>query len=648
MLLLTCTSLHAQPLQITTQTDTKINPATTHRMLRHLEHKDWIFAAAAVHYCAAHRIQSALPAVNNILNNTGRSAWLRGRAMVAITQLNSPQAFNTVSKFVSDKDPVLRSALAQALGFSKHPKAAALITQLIQDSNQQVHFHALVALAKHSGAKAWPVINKETTSLPNKASKDAQRLAVRSLAFVATPESIARIDQWISQGMDRALVTQALRDISDPTLIPLLLRILAHTYIDGRDFATLLTALHRMPRPSLIAAMKSAIKTNDSSLIRAVARVNAKVVSAPELGDSLHLAATQTQGDSTIRAVLSTLGDNRMKPSRYVVFFQKQLKHQDSDVRVQAIRCLAHCPNLNLYTALKPTMEEKDEAVLRVALTTLLTTSTDDAPRGQLVEYLQLPLSNDTPAEYKSQITVRILALKVLAKAGDETDFVPAFALLNNRLRSTDPQLRQSAAIALGSIASEKDKLKIAASQGFLTRWQVIGTFLNTQTNENFDKPFPPETKIDFAQKYKAKYVWTLEGHRKDQKGEIEREIEWVEAAVDSSDGKLEIAPLVPPPASLAVGYAVADFKLTAAKEVTLDIDGDDAFRVWLNDVKISEKVATYQRRQPSIAEHRGIKVKLKAGLNRMFIKTSNIDFEWWVRVRITDANGRPVEVNTQ
>jgi HEAT repeat protein len=648
MLLAACTIIHAQTHNTLELSNSKANVATTHHMLHRLAHKDWIFVAAALQYCGENRIEVAVPRITQILNDTAQSAWLRGRTLVAIMRINSPQAFNTISRFAKDKNPVLRAAVVESLALSKNPNERQLIKQLLQDPNQQVRFQALAIHAQHAGSSAWPDVDAATKSLPDDATSNTKRLAIRSLAYAATPDSIDRIDEWIVQNMPPAIAIQAMRNISNPKLASLLLRIASRTNPEGRDFGAVLTILKQMPRTKIIAAMKTAIQTNNASLIRVAARINTKIVSAPELGDLFHQAALSTDDATTIQAVFSTLGDRRMEPGRFSDLFQKHLKHSAADIRQQAIRCLAHCPDINLYDALKPAINDKEESVVSVVLTTLLSTSTDDAPRGQLVAYLQHPLENDTPPSYANQKTVRVLALKLLAKAGDETDFVPALALLSDRLRSTNPLLRQSAALALGSIAPEQAKPQIAASQGYLTQWNVIGTFLNDQTNTSFNKPFPPETEINFDKKYTAKYVWTLEGHRRDKKGAIEREIGWVKAAVDLTDGKLEIPPLVPPPASLAVGYAITDFKVTVAKEVILDIDGDDAFRVWLNDAKISEKVGQYQRRQPSVAEHKGIKVKLKAGHNRLFIKTSNIDHEWWVRVRMTDASGRPVEVNAQ
>ena len=100
----------------------------------------------------------------------------------------------------------------------------------------------------------------------------------------------------------------------------------------------------------------------------------------------------------------------------------------------------------------------------------------------------------------------------------------------------------------------------------------------------------------------------------------------------------------MPPPASLSIAYAVADFRSPAPQEVVLNVDGDDAFRIWLNGKEVANRVAEFKSRAPCVAEQRDIKISLAAGRNRFLVKSANIDHQWWVRLRLTDADGRPVE----
>ena len=105
------------------------------------------------------------------------------------------------------------------------------------------------------------------------------------------------------------------------------------------------------------------------------------------------------------------------------------------------------------------------------------------------------------------------------------------------------------------------------------------------------------------------------------------------------------MGPLLPPPGTFSIAYAVSDFTCSKDQELLLSLDGDDAFKVWLNGEKIAEAIAPYLHRQSCVAALENIKIKLKKGKNRILIKSANIENEWWVRARITDANNRPVEL---
>ena len=128
----------------------------------------------------------------------------------------------------------------------------------------------------------------------------------------------------------------------------------------------------------------------------------------------------------------------------------------------------------------------------------------------KLVAYLE---QNLTSAEE----TVHKLAFEILGHAGSERDFPHAVRLLEPRLRGTDSVRRLLAARALGRIAPADRVGGVVRTQGYLENWMVLGTFLNDGSNSGFDEPYPPETGIDFEAKYTARYVWTLEGNRKDK-----------------------------------------------------------------------------------------------------------------------------------
>ena len=221
--------------------------------------------------------------------------------------------------------------------------------------------------------------------------------------------------------------------------------------------------------------------------------------------------------------------------------------------------------------------------------------------------------------------------------------------MLGDALKSTDDVRREAVAAALGSIAPDNGIAPVARSQGYITDWMIVGTFYNDKEHKAFTGELPPEKNIDFKATYPSTYVWALRGH-KNKPGEkpIEREVTWNEASVDRTNGKLRMGPLLPPPGTFSLAYAVADFNCTTAQEAFLSIDGDDAFKVWFNDKILAEEIAPYQPRQSCIASQSQIAIKLKPGINRLLVKSANIGHEWWVRLRLTDANGKPIEAHKQ
>lgn len=615
--------------------------ALAKRMILNLDESDWVMVAAAMDDCVKHQIRQSVPSIERILRDENQHPWIRGRAIVAIVRLNEQIELKVVRSLTKHDNRTLRLAAIESMGYLNSKETESLIADSLEDQSDQVRYQALASYAQRKGIEAWPVVDKLTTSIPKLAPPEVQRLAMRSLALASTPESLIRLSDWIDQGVSISRANLAIHDLRNPALIPILIKILSRTYVDGREYATLLTSLQRLPRKSVIEQMIDSVKSGKPSLIRTAARVNAKLLFASELGKPLFDAAKSMDEEGTIREILGTLGDRRMNPSAYTSFFKRHLNHSSSGIRTQAIRCLSHCLEVNLYEALKQAVVDKDPVVVRATLKALHAAPVDHVPRGKLVEYLQGPLSSDRVPEER-EVSIRDLALTLLGKAGDKNDFAPALALLQDRLRSTDRHRRESAATALGQIAPLDAVANIAATQGYVTQWMVLGTFLNNRENEGFNKSLPPEEKIDFEATYKAKYIWTLEGH---SKGEIEREISWKKAVVDATHGKLVVPQYMPPPASLSVGFAVADFQCEKQMDVILDIDGDDSFRVWLNGTKIAERIGEYKRHQPSVATHKGIEVKLNKGANRLIVKTSNIDHDWWIRVRITDVAGHPIEV---
>ncbi|MEK6237776.1 MAG: hypothetical protein N2C14_23955, partial [Planctomycetales bacterium] len=603
------------------------------RMILQLRETDWILRASALEYLARNRVASAARPIREILDDQDARPWLRGRAIVALARIDGAIAENDVATLAQHENPQLRAAAAEALEYVKGDPDQ-VTRELLEDDVADVRYRALASLASRRGTEAWPVVDSMTQTA------DAQvcQWGARALAFVGNDAAMERLADWSQRGDLQSKVVRGIQGVNNPKLIGLLARTLTNRDPGDRRFAAGLSALRQFDQADLLAALKDSLKSDDGNAVRAVARISAMLPPAPELGDSLRTAAERIGDAGTIKAVLAALGPAPMEPDRHRDFFEKHLDHADVKIRELAIRCLAHCRTVNLYEKLGSSVADESPQVVQAALSALRRAPFLDAPGGGLTSYLKSPLAS-------AHDEVRSSAFELLAHAGTPADFQPAMELLKDRLRGADDAARIEAAEVLAGFAPLKEIASVARTQGYVTQWMILGTFLNTETNAGFNQVFPPEKKIDFEAKYVAKYVWVLRGRRKDNQGEIEREIGWTKMTVDRTSGKLNVSSFVPPPANLAVAYAVADFQADADRQVVMSVDGDDAFRVWLNGEKVAEKVAEFQSNTACVAQQQGVKLTLRAGSNRLLIKTANIGFQWWVRVRFTDAAGQPVEV---
>ena len=612
--------------------------ATTGRMLQQLavEKNDWILRADALQFLATHAVAEAAGPIRELLADTGENPWLRGRALVALAKLD---AATDLAPFVAHEDPKLRAAAAESLETSGGDAAAAMLAGLVKDEVPEVRLRALASQARQLGENAWPAVDAATLEV----SPDVLETAARALAFTGNEPALARLAEFALNAENAAhlpRIIRGIRDVPNPNLIPVFLRILA---ADEASYAAIVSALQPRDQEQLIAALDKELARRDPAATRTVAKVIAALVQVPELGNSLRRALEDVVDTDTILVGLVALGSTPMEPDRHRELFAKYLKHDEVSIRALAIRCLAHCKEANLFDEFRASVADPEPAVVHAVLAALLRAPVATAPRGQMVDYLQEPLVG------KDEVA-REMAYQLLGQAGGAEDFRPAMAMLGHLLRGKDAELREAAATALGKIAPKDAVGEVVRAQGYLAKWRVLGTFFNDEKNSGFDQVLPPEEdeEIDFKATYLSEYVWVIEHQTiKADQEKIAREITWTDASLDKTNGKLVMSAQLPPPGSYSVGFAVVDFEADADRDAVLSISGDDAFRVWLNGEKIAEAVAEYTRRQACVAERSGIAVKLQAGPNRLLIKSANIDHEWWLRVRVTDKDGDPIALMT-
>ena len=604
--------------------------------LQQLNEEDWILKAEALHYLSENKVQEALEKILKITKDEDERPWIRSKALAAYCKIQNNQDIPQIlSTFASSPDHVLREGAAESAGLVQGKRGAEILLKLSTDKIKPVQFRALASYSRIMGEDAWPLVQKMTESVPD----ELIPLAAESLALIGNKDALERLNKLtISTTNVRALI-ESLDRSRTPKTVPVLLDLLEKTSADDANFDYIISSLSRNDNEVLSSSLRDLIRTGRDSAIFAASRVITILFQDPDLGKELLSALKDSSEPETLEAVMIALGSKEMNPDSNKKFFITHLKHEMPEIKILSIRCLSHCTEANLYNLLKETIKDSEGSVSIAAINALMEAPIEDAPTGALVSYLEDVLVN-------TDDVIRKAAFELLGHAGNADDFEPALAMLGEALSGTDTVRREAVAEALGSIAPENGVANVARRQGYISNWMVLGTFLNDKEHKAFANELEPEKNIDFEKTYPSTYVWALQGNqRRDGEKPIEREIGWSEAGVNKTNGMLMMGPLLPPPGTFSIAYAVSDFNSEKDQELFLSLDGDDAFKVWLNGEKISEQIAPYLHRQSCVASQGNIKIKLKKGKNRILVKSANIEHEWWVRARITDADNRPVEL---
>ena len=611
-------------------------PPGTIGYLQQLEDDDWILKTEALHYLAENNVKESIEKIFKIAQSENENSWIRSKALIAYCKIqNNSSIPKILISFSSSKDIKLRIGAAESLNYIESNEAEALALKLTKDESDSVRYQALATYSNIKKQEAWPLVDKMTTTL----SEEFIPIASQSLLNVGGEEAIKRLKENSKTVIDKRAFIESISKIRTIKSIKVLLGMLEQTGMDEPNYSFIISALSKNKKEDLTNSLSDLIMTGRDQAIFVSARVITHLLQDPQLGKKLRRSIKDSTTPETLEAVMVALGAKEMNPDSNLDFFVNYLKDDDPEIRELSIRCLSHCQEANLYDLLEETIKDEENRVSLAAMNALMDAPLDDAPTGELVSYLENALVN-------TDTVVRKTAFDLLGHAGSADDFEPALAMLGEALSGSDTIRREAVAEALGSIAPDNGVANVASRQGYVSKWMVLGTFLNDKEHKAFAEELEPEKSIDFEKTYPSKYVWALQGNqRRDGEKAIERDIGWSEASVNKTNGMLLMGPLLPPPGTFSIAYAVSDFTCSKDQELFLTLDGDDAFKVWLNGEKIAEAIAPYLHRQSCVATLENIKIKLKKGKNRILIKSANIENEWWVRARITDANNRPIEL---
>ncbi|MEZ4468606.1 MAG: transglutaminase domain-containing protein [bacterium] len=150
----------------------------------------------------------------------------------------------------------------------------------------------------------------------------------------------------------------------------------------------------------------------------------------------------------------------------------------------------------------------------------------------------------------------------------------------------------------------------------------VIGTWDNDQ-GKGFDAEYPPERELDLGKRYLGSRL----------------EVGWRDDLPEDPRGKLHLHAMMEP-VRWQVAYGAAAVKVQAAGDYELRLSTTDPVKVWVNDIL----VFTGQRLSSWTFDGVVLPVKLRAGTNRVLIKTAHGEAGAWMLVaRITGPGGAPI-----
>ncbi|UCH36326.1 MAG: ThuA domain-containing protein [Armatimonadota bacterium] len=203
------------------------------------------------------------------------------------------------------------------------------------------------------------------------------------------------------------------------------------------------------------------------------------------------------------------------------------------------------------------------------------------------------------------------------ARAGDEAQ---ATAIYTDAAgRTTGPQ-GLSAAQKLQELGVEVD---VAAMQGFITNWWIIGPFPNVN-REAWGKQYFPEREVVLDKEYE------LDGQK----------LAWSAYHAEDIQAIVPLDEILSPTDNKAA-YMYAEVTSPQAMKVTFKVGSDDGIKVWLN----GEQVFGNNAARGVVVDQDVFEATLKQGTNDILVEVLNGGSDWDAVVRLVDEQNRPLQL---
>ena len=577
--------------------------AGVERALNSLDNADWILQWEAIHDLAEQRAELAVPKLQSMLSEKNEP-WLRSQALVALAGIRGKEILNSAQELAKSQDAVLRAGAFKALGAIGSDAALPAIEAAVKDADPGVRGEALVALAKISHEKSWPAVSAALGS-------DDPRSGILALPFVggdaARDKLLALLDH--KDKPTRLAVIAALKQARLPeTLKPLVKRLLKEG--DRAAQEAIQGALGAFPARARAAAVIELLAANEIvlndltlDLLSGSAEPDTcaalvKLLPQLEAGNGWLLART-------IRIVASCDAD------QYAPLFTNYLKSSKADVRLAAIEGMGKCRKLDRFALLKPLITDPDARISETVFNAIRV-ATRWAPDEGIVSYLNDALVSKEKNIFKNAVTL-------LRDRLPSAEFPKALALLKPHLSGASTELRDLCVQALTQAADPEGARQIAAAQGYISQWHVLGPLTEKAGDAAIESFAPPEKDVDFTTKFKF--------------GE-EPEVAWAGYDLDRTDGWMDMQSSAGDEKGSS-GCALAIFKIARAQTAVAQIASEGDFVFFVNGTKVAAegKAST-------------VDVQLKDGINRVLAKATRNDPRGRIafRFRLADKQGGAIE----
>jgi HEAT repeat protein len=603
------------------------------RSVQQLSSEDWIMQAGALEWLGRHKVEAAAPQIEQLFKE-GRSSWLKGRALVALSRIRGEDLYAVVEQSSRDKDAVLRRAALEALDIIGTEEAFAVVRKLLKDEEPSVRAEAAHLCARTHPEEAWLAVK----ALTDNPGPQLTATTARTLAFLGTDEALARLEEMYdtvsgSEKRQYQVIEGLLH--ADKGAIPMVVRLVARHKPEGRAHGLGQSILKSFNVEDVSLHLQSVFTSGKSDLFRTAVFFATTVCPSEQMADAI--SASLKKDDSlppeTLYPCLQAL--ITLGAERHTALFTDFLEHEDDRIRALAVRCRSLYDRTDLFEVFRPLIVDKNATVAVTALKSLALMPADIAPLEGTVDYLRTLIHDDNR-------DIRLAAFNLLASRRAPREFDKALDLMRPYLEGEDTEYRLRAAESLAQLGGEENIAAVAAAQGYIGKWRILGSFSNDKGNSGFAKAYPPEKEVDFDKKYSVKIVWDMDILPRGEKPEEKLvDIGWQETSVTKVSGKLNVAMLMPPPAHFGVAYGVADIESPSEQVIQASIEADNSYRLWVNDKRVSEKENPLANLSAaaSVPVPR-TRIPLKQGNNRFLIKVANTGGPWWFRMRLLDEEG--------